>query len=217
MKYRLLPLMIAAVLLTSSGCNYIVMLGYLIGGPPSIEPDYDATTGLSMTDKDIVVAVACFAPKEVLYSFSHVDREIAKLVAYRLHTHSIKTINPDMVQKWVDEHPDWDEADEIARGVGASHVIYIDLTSYTLYEENSHEMYRGRSEGIVTVYELDEDGEGEQVYSKEVISRYPLAMPRASSDISRSGFQGQYLARLSEEIGRLFYEYYNGDDIPDAT
>ena len=87
MKYRMFPLLLAAVCFAASGCNYIVMLGYLIGGPPSIEPDFDATTGLSMTDKEVVVAVACFAPKEVLYSFSHVDREIAKMVAYRMHTH----------------------------------------------------------------------------------------------------------------------------------
>ena len=28
---------------------------------------------------------------------------------------------------------------------------------------------------------------------------------------------GYDLDRLSDEIGRLFYEYHNGDDLPDAT
>ncbi|MDA0283527.1 MAG: hypothetical protein O3B13_09920 [Planctomycetota bacterium] len=217
MRPRLTACILAALFCATSGCNYIVLLGYLIGGPPSIEPDYDAMTGNSMTDSGIVVAVVCFAPKEVMYSFAHVDRDIAVAVARRLHNHKIAVINPDMVQKWIDENPNWDEPDEIGSAVGATHVVYIDLTSFTLYEENSHELYRGRSEGVISVYELDEDGDGEQTYSKELISRYPLAAPRDSSDISRPQFHLQYLARVSEEVGRLFYEHYNGDDMSDAT
>lgn len=217
MRRALTACLLGALICVTSGCNYIVLLGYLIGGPPSIEPDYDALTGNSMTDQGIIVAVACFAPKEVMYNFAHVDRDIARAVGQRLHNHKVVVINPDRVQKWVDENPNWDEPDEIGRAVGATHVVYIDMTSYTLYEENSHELYRGRSEGIVSVYELDEDGDGEQIYSKELISRYPLAAPRDSSDISREQFHQQYRARLSEEIGRLFYEYYNGDDMSDAT
>jgi hypothetical protein len=206
MKRILTTCLLLALVCTNAGCNYIVLLGYLIGGPPSIEPDYDAMTSESLTNPGIVVAVACFAPKEVQYSFAHVDRDIAVAVARRLHNHKVKVITPDLVQEWIDEHPDWDEPDEIGKAVGATHVVYIDLTSFTLYEENSHELYRGRSEG-----------DGEQTYSKELISRYPLAAPRDSSDISRAQFQLQYLARISEEIGRLFYEHYNGDDMSDAT
>ncbi|MHC4874959.1 MAG: hypothetical protein ACYTGL_00585 [Planctomycetota bacterium] len=217
MRSRLSMLLLGVLLTTTSGCNYLILLGYLIGGPPAIEPDYEALTGNSMTDQDVVVAVACFAPKEVLYNFAHVDREITKYVSYRMHEHKVKTINPDLVQKWLDENPHWDEPDEIGRATGATHVIYIDLTSFTLFEENSHELYRGRSEGVVTVYELDEDGEGEPIYSKDIVSRYPLAAPKDTSEISRPQFQMLYLSRLSEEVGRLFYEHFNGDDIADAT
>ncbi len=205
------------LLTTATGCNYVILLGYLIGGPPSITPDYEALTGKSMTDHDVVVAVACFAPKDVLYNFAHVDREVTKHVSYRLHQHKIKTINPDLVQQWLDENPNWDEADEIGRGLGATYVVYVDLTDFTLYEENSHELYRGRSEGVVTVYELDEDGNGEPIYSKDLVSRYPLAAPRDTSQVSRPQFQMEYMSRLSEEIGRLFYEHFNGDDISAAT
>jgi hypothetical protein len=215
---KLASLLLAlGLMFAASGCNYIILLGYLLGGPPAIEPDYETSTGHSMTDKEVTIAVVCFAPKEVLFTFAHVDRELAKHVAYRLHSHKIRTINPDVVQRWLDENPNWDEPEEVGKGVGATHVVYIDLTNYTLFEENSHELYRGRADGEVTVYELDEEGEGEPVYSKELISRFPLAAPRSSSEISRAGFQAAFLSRLSEEVGRLFYEHYNGDDIPDAT
>lgn len=197
-----------------SGCNYIVALGYLIGGPPSIEPDYETMTSKSLTDKGVVVAVVCYAPKEVLYDFSRIDREVARLVSYRLHDHKVKVIQPDVVFKWLDENPDYDEAEELGKGVGATHVVAIDIASFSIYEENTHELYRGRSEGMVTVYEVDKEGD---VYSKELQSRFPLAVPRSTYDISRQAFLTQYLYRMSEEIGRLFYEHYNGDDISDAT
>ena len=51
---------------------------------------------------------------------------------------------------------------------------------------------------------------------EEIISKFPLQAARSTSEVTYSNFKQLYLARLSEEIGRLFYEYYNGDDIPDA-
>ena len=218
MRFRIPFLFLfAATAVAVSGCNYVVLLGYLISGPPMIEPDFDTMTGESMTDKDVVVAVVCFAPKELLIDYSRIDRSVGKFVSYRLHEKEIKTINPDLVQAWMDENPDWDRPEEIGQAVGATHVIYIDITQYTLYAENSHEMYRGRSESMVTVYKVHEDGEGEPIYTQEVLSRYPLAVARDAAEISRPGFQAEYHRRLSEEIGRLFYEYGSGDDIPDAT
>lgn len=219
-RRRVLAMMLAAMLLcmSATGCNYIVLLGYLIGGPPSIEPDYDAMTDKSMTDKNVVVAVACFAPKDVLYDYAGIDKELARFVAQRLYTHKMTVIQPDVVQQWIDENPEYDGPEEIGKGVGATHLIYVDLTNFTLYEKNSHQLYRGRSEGMISVFEINKDSDGgEQVYSKELISIFPLAVPRSSQDIGRQAFLAQYLTRLSEEIGRLFYEHYTGDDMSDAT
>ena len=83
-KTALSLILLAAVAIGTSGCNYIVLLGYLIGGPPSIEPDFDSMTGESLTDKEVIVAVVCYAPKEVLYDYSRVDRDIAKYVSYQM-------------------------------------------------------------------------------------------------------------------------------------
>ena len=216
---RWLPLLTAllfAVML--SGCNYVVLLGYLIGGPPSIEPDYDSMTKKSMTDKGVVVAVHCFADKTVLLDHSRVDRELARFVSARLHKHEIKVIQPDLVQRWIDQNPEYSGPEEIGLGVGATHVIQIDVPQFTIFEENSQDLYRGRSEVTVTVYEIDKENEtGEPIYDKKLISRFPLATPRSAQEVSRQTFLVQYLTRLSEEVGRLFYEHYTGDDMSDAA
>lgn len=207
-----------AVALSQTGClKGIIALGYLIGGPPSIEPDFDMMTNQSMTDKEVTVAVVCYAPLELKYDFAEIDHELAMYVSLRLQSHEIQTIHYDRVRAWMDENSDWDEPAEIGSAIGAKYVVYIDLENYSLYEESSAELYRGRADGIVSVFEMHEDGEGERIYTKELHSKYPLLAPRSTQEVSYSTFKRAYLSRLSEELGRMFYEHYNGDDIPDAT
>jgi hypothetical protein len=202
-----------------SGCNYFVLLGYLIGGPPSIEPEFDALTKESMTDKDVTVAVACFTPTDVRFSFENIDHELAKYVTFRLHQHKVKVINPDRVKMWLDENKDWDKPEEIGAAFECTYVVYIDLKAFSLYEEGSANLYRGRAEAIVSVTKMEKDAkdQGEVIFSKEVLSKYPLHQPKSTSEETYGNFKQLYLGRLSEEIGRLFYEYYTEDDIIDGA
>src|ERR1700685_1893479 len=210
------PAGLAVVLLAASGCNYFILLGYLIGGPPSIQPDFDKLTKESLTDKGVKVAVVCFAPDEIRLNFIDVDKDIAKYVAHRLFEHKITLIHPDRVQDWLDKHDDWDKPEEIAEATGATHVIFVDVHKYNLFEEASHELLRGRAEVLVSVFKMQKGESAEKIYPKEIPSLYPLTVGRPTSEISYDRFRRQYLGRLSEEVGRLFYEYFNGDDMADV-
>lgn len=200
-----------------SGCNYVVLAGLLISGPPSIEPDFDAVTNQSMTDHGVTVAVVCYAPTELKWDFPSLDKQVAQYVSFRMRDKKIKVIHPDHVQNWLDRNPDWDKPEEIGAHFEATYVVYIDMHKYSLFEENSSNLYRGRCEALVSVVEMDGSGEGDKIYSKEIISRFPLHAPRQLSEVSYGMFERQFLGRLSEEIGRLFYEHYAGDDMPDAA
>jgi hypothetical protein len=207
---------ILAGVLSASGCNYLILIGYLIGGPPSIKPDFDKLTKESLTDKGVKVAVVCFAPDEIRLNFIDVDKDIAKFVAHRLFQNKITVVHPDRVQEWLDKHDDWDKPDEIGEATGATHVIFVDVHKYNLFEENSHELFRGKAELLVSVFKMQKGDQAEKIYTNEITSLYPLTAPRATSEISYDRFRRQYLGRLSEEVGRLFYEYFNGDDIADV-
>jgi hypothetical protein len=207
---------VAATSVVLSGCSQFILLGYLLGGPPSIEPDFDLMTKKSMTAKDDTVVVVCYAPTELKWDFDEVDQEITKHVSNRLFLHKIKVVDPNRVRDWLDKHEDWDKPEEIGAAFHTKYVVYIDLHKYSLYEEHSANLYRGRAEALVSVFEMDESGEGEKIYTKDLTSFYPLAAPRSTSEVSYGHFKKEYLSRLSEEIGRLFYEHYNGDDMPDT-
>ncbi len=45
----------------------------------------------------------------------------------------------------------------------------------------------------------------------------PIRVPRHSSEQSLVSFKRDYISRLSEKIGWMFYESYNGDMIPWAN
>ena len=198
-----------------TGCNYLLFAGYLIGGPPSIEPAFDAETGLSMTDKDVTVAVVCYAPKHVKWDFANIDHDLAKKVAYRMFQKKITVINPDRVRDWLDKNPDWDSPDEIGAAFSATYVVHIEINDFSLYEKNSSDLFRGRSDILVNVWQMDGET-GDQIFSRDVESLFPRAIPRSTYDTKYTTFKREYMELLSDDIGKLFYEYYNGDDIPNA-
>ncbi len=203
-----------------SGClNYAIMLGYLIGGPPSIEPDFDRQTNKSMTDHGVTVAVVCSAPLEMEWTQQgKIDADICKMLSYKMSAHQIKTINPDRIIAWLDENPEWDVPTEIGEAFDATYVVYVDINEFSLFEKNSHELFRGHTEAFVSVYEMDESGEdGEKIYTREIIYTYPTLTPRAATEMTQPAFRKQYIERLTEQCGYSFYEHFAGDDIPDGT
>jgi len=195
------------------GCAQFVLLSYIIGGPPSIEPDFDAETGLSLKGKEKTVAVVCYAPTELQFDYPKIDAEVASAIAYRLSEHNINVVHPDYVKAWIDENSDWEMPEEIGDALKATHVIDIEIVDFSLYEENSHTLYRGRSEVYVNVIEMQPDGTGEKVFSTELDSVFPTQIPRSTNDISYLQSKREYLSRLSESVGWKFYERYNGDKI----
>ncbi len=207
---------LAALLSSSTGCSYLLFLGYLIGGPPTIEPDFDVQTKEALTDKDVSVVVICFAPTDIRYSFENIDHEIAKFVAFRLIQHEIKVVAPDRVRDWLDQNKEWDEPSEIGAFFKATHVVYIDLSQFSLYEDDSANLFRGRSESVISVWKMDGEDDAEKIYTNEKISKFPTHQPIAASDETYQNFKARYLARLSEEIGRLFYEYTMFDEIGES-
>lgn len=200
----------------SSGCSYLVVFGYLLGGPPSVEPLFEKETKESMSGKDIKVCVVCFAPNEIKHNFENIDYEVSQYVSHRLHSHKIVVINPDLIRAWLEENKDWDRPEEIGAYFKTDYVISIDMNEFSLYEEGSAELYRGRAEAIVSVWKMEGEDHAERIFTKEKISKYPLHMAVDSAEKSYQTFKGEYLSRLSEEIGRFFYEYEVADEIATA-
>jgi len=206
-----------AVCLVLAGCNQLVILGYLIGGPPSIEPMFTQQTGKDMKDYGVTVAVVCTAPQNLKWNHNDIDTLVAEAVAYQLGEHNIQVIYPDQVRAWLDKNPDWTTPTEIGEYFDVTYVIHIDMLDYSLFVKNSSTLLKGDTRCEINVWEMGDDGEGEKIYSQEQKIAYPLRVPRSTQDTSVGQFKKEFLYRLSFVIGRHFFEYYTADDIGDAT
>jgi hypothetical protein len=126
-------------------------------------------------------------------------------------------VNYAEVQTWLRDNPDWDTAVEVGAEFDVNYVIYIDVSAFSLYERDSNTLFRGRCDAIVSVYEMETDGDGKRIFSREVNSIFPIQVPRSAADVSYDTFRMEYIWRLSDEIGRMFYPYLHGDDISSAA
>jgi len=206
---------LSLVLMTSllPGCAQAVLLGYLIGGPPSIAPSFDTETGKSIVATGDKVIVICYADPQIKLKYPKIDTELATRCSMLMETQDITMEHPDYVRAWIDEHRDWETADEIAKEFDAKYVIEIELMDLTLYEENSAVLLRGNSQGYVNCYEITPSGSSEKIYSTEIDFTYPTRVARSTYDTTELTFKRDYLSRLSEVIGQHFYPRARGDRI----
>jgi len=200
-----------------SGCNYLVFFGYLIGGPPQLEPIFEKKTGKSFTDHEVRVAVVCYADNDLKYQYDSIDHLLAVGVSARFQQNHINTVSPNRIRSWLEENTHWDTPDEIGAEFDSTYVVYIDMSNFSLYEHDSRHLYRGRAEIVVSVYEMDASGEGERIFSQDLSSEFPRLTQRSASEISYDSFRTEYLLRLSDEIGRMFFPYGSGDDVGSGT
>lgn len=205
----------ALLAVSQTGCtlNGLMLAGMLLGGFPSIEPDFDIQTKKSLSDKNVKVAVLCYAPKEVKFDFDDIDKELGRHVAHRLAKKHIQVIDPDAVQGWLDENPDWDRPQQLGAYLEVDYVIQVEVAAYSLYEEGSSNLFRGQADCLVSVYEMEGD-DGHVIYTKELQSRYPKHGPVGTTEVSYYDFKRMYMSELSEDIGWLFYEHFSEDEIP---
>ena len=127
-------------------------------------------------------------------------------------------MKPDYVRAWIDAHPKWELADEIGREFKANYVVEVELSTFSLYEGTSTTLFRGSTEADIHVTEVDESGHGDRIFSKELDFHFPIRVPRSSTEqTSCSPSNANTSPRLSEKIGWMFYESYNGDTIPWAN
>lgn len=219
-RRRTFPMLASAVCagaLLLPGCAQFALIGLLVGGPPHIEPEFDRETGDSLVGVDSKVVVVCYADPRLKLKYSKLDSEVATYVARLMQLNRINVVEPETVRAWVDEHPDWETADEIGEALDADYVVEVEVTDFDLYESHSTTLYRGRTTAYLRAYQIGESAAAERVFSKDINFMYPTKMARSAYDVTEIEFKREFLSRLGEEIGFMFYPSYNGDKIPWAT
>src|SRR5262245_2023697 len=196
---------IALACLLNSGCNPLALIYFLfLLPPPKVEASY---AGL---DKQKVVVLA-HVGRSVQFDFTGLDNDLVKGVVrdLRENVHGIKLVDINEVRQWRDEHSDY-ELTDVGRQFKANRVVYFEIEKFTLYEQQSSQLFRGSAKIRIQVADMEKDGE--IVFDQHLEPLFPGARPIPASDMSVDKCRSLFVKYLTRQIAHNFFEYRPDED-----
>jgi len=212
--------LISLLLFAGNGCSLGVMFGKMIMGDPMIGDDFEAFTKKSLTDGDVKVAILCSAPESIKDDFAGLQIELLNEVSRKMSIHEIDMVKPHLVARWIDDNGGVvDDLESLAEEVDADYIVKIEVDHFSYREENSPNLFRGRCNGQVTVYQFTRDasskkpdGAPKMVYERGFKSVHPTHQPVPADQTSALIFRKKFMDRVGDEIARLFFKHRAGAD-----
>lgn len=197
-----------------SGCSLGVMAGKMLTGEPLQPAQFHAMTGTDLTKGKHKVVVICSTPTSVDADLSSLNIDLVDGITRRMKVQGIDVISPDEVAKWIDDNGGViTDPSEMAKAFDADFVAWIDMFGFTLREENSTRLLRGRANGFIRVYQVEEvngDRTALTAFNTEFSTTFPSHQP--ISEIGRSSvtFQKEFVDRVCGELAEKFYDHRPG-------
>ncbi|HXY36693.1 MAG TPA: hypothetical protein VEI07_20830 [Planctomycetaceae bacterium] len=209
---------LAAMLLSQSGCSLVVMTGRMLLGDLKQPSQFHDATHVDLAKADCKVLVLCSANETIRADYAAVEFDVLEGLIHRLKAHEIrKVVSPNAVAGWIDEHGGrFDDLQPIAEHFKAEYVIHIELTKFTCQEENSPNLLRGQAEGRVHAYKFDgTDSERRlvEVMTSDFNSKYPQGNPISVDKKSAKNFQQEFIDRVAMQLSLIFYDHPRSEEM----
>lgn len=209
----LLGMLLTAALTT--GCNpfQLASVYMMMTGDHKIPPECKIAS--DDKDKEVKVVILAYSNLETRPEFLRVDYELSSLMAKLIQDSAkedkqkITVITASKVQKYKDDHPNWQAigAAEIGKHFGADYVIDVAIESIGLYEPNSrNQLFRGHTEislACIDVQHPDDD----PIFRKEYTKEYPRTrgpIPVDGSTTSATQFRQAFLNHIATDLAWCF-------------
>lgn len=213
---KLSAIAVGVSLLPIAGCSKLLLGGgKVLFGDPKITSEFTKLALDDLTKGTKTVLVLCTTPEAVDAECSNLKNDIIDGVTRRMKYNKVKTINPDRVVTWMEEHnssnvdyvqlcKDFDSIDYIA---------CIEVQTFALREPNTPKMLRGSTSGFIRVARV-EDFDGRRrpvmVYTREFALTFPQHQPLSENGKSAVVFQKEYVSQLCDMLGERFYDHRPG-------
>lgn len=217
-RWRLAGLLFVAAVV-GTGCQPLLLPYFLI---PGLEPKNPPEI-VSLVDekgKEVKVVILASAPVETGTEFVRVDRELSNIVARDLQNYfkenkeKVQIVSPRKVEKFKDDHPDWQAQGlaELGKEFGADWVIYLEIQQVSLYERNSARlMYRGNIGVDVAVVDTRKPDEG--AITRHVGDTYPTGSkgPVLVDERNLADFRQGFLEHVGKRLAWCFVPHPNSE------
>lgn len=209
---------IIAVMLpgTLGGCSLFVMAGKMLIGDPKVESPFSAQTGVDLTKGKHELLVICNTPSLMKSELPTFEHDLTRQILWNLKQQGIKITSADKVAHWLDDNGgEIDNLGDIARDFDADFIATVKVREASFTEENSNDLFRGRANGSISVYEVkkvDSHKDVLQVFSGEFRTEHPKLNPVPRTSMSERVFQKQFVDHLAANVARRFYDYSRQDE-----
>lgn len=178
--------LVCCCLLNLTGCSLFVMAGKMIQGDPVVDAEFDKYYGKSLEKSGKKVAVLVSTPETVKSEFSSLDIDLAADISRKLALHHIDVIENHRIAKWIDDNGGDLDLKELGSEIEADLVIRVNFNHFDYREEASSDLFRGRANGSVAVYELVREGDTGGIFEQGPKSKSAAEKKKANEDEENS-------------------------------
>ena len=163
--------------------------------------------------------------------FLNVDRDVTREICsiLREKVKKIDVVDTEKVSTWIEAHPKWTDASELAKAFEADMVILLEIEAFQIQNPGDLNVLQGTAKTHVMVKEMaykkndrgkpikDKPKEDKVVYDEYVDTEFPTRGPIPSdSGPSRGAFKNKFLKIVSAEISWHFVPHSPEDQIQDV-
>ncbi len=208
---------------TLPGCQIIIGSLLTLQGRPKTTCEFtNMTHGKSLAEKGKKVVVLATSSAGAQSEEPSLDLDIIDSVSRRLQIENVDVVDPHKVGTWLDDNGGIKETtrlDPIGVKFNADYVVLFQFKDYGYREDNSPTLYRGHASYEVVVVEMVSDKNvklgkrAKVIYKRHFESKYPNRPISEDEAGTLEVFKTKYLARLSQDLTRLFVDYRPEDEI----
>ncbi|MBN1436782.1 MAG: hypothetical protein JW936_06885 [Sedimentisphaerales bacterium] len=206
MSTKTIALILILLAVGCGGCNWFEFPAYVLFGQSHVDvpAEYE---GLDETTTAIVVVTD--SATDFDFPYARLDIGLVVSDAIRQHIENIQFVNQDQIDVFQREDLDWFNLtmSEIGQRFEADRVLYLDIVRFTMIEDNSIGLLRGRIISDIRVYDIHCSRPDNPVYQTEINITFPEDGPLALSDQAEQQVFQHTLAQFADQLAKKFYDH----------
>jgi len=206
MKKRLLITITLLPIVTLAGCNLLEYPLYVLLGDStvSVKAEY-----LGLRDKRIAVLVMTTPAVDFEHPYAQLELTNQLSLVLSRHVKDSQFVDPEEIDRFQREDLDWLRLPihKIGQKFDAQRIVYLDIIQYTMSEENSVNLLRGRIWAEVSVYDMEATEPDTPCYTTEITVVVPEHAPVPIGGGARQQIELQTIQMFAEELAHKFYDH----------
>jgi len=212
---------LSVLILETSGCSLFVMAGKMVFGDPLTASAFTQATGVNLVKDDKRVVVLCSVPEFANSGSPALDLDLVDAISVQLRRNGVNMVSQNEVANWIENQGGLpgDAADIASQAAGelkTDYILHVNVENFSIREENSSDLFRGRTVASVTgfaVTEVDGLKQALQIFTRDFKSVYPAHHPVSAVSISERAFRKRYFDRIGVQLSHMFYDHRIADEM----